>query len=51
VELKANGEKASKSVEFRVTVKASSIFGWIGIALIVVVIAGLALLFRWLGRR
>jgi uncharacterized membrane protein len=51
VEIRANGEKVSKPVEFRVTVKASSLFGWIGIALIVVVIAGLALLFRWLGRR
>jgi uncharacterized membrane protein len=51
VEVRANGEKASKAVEFRVTVKASSIFGWIGIALIVIVIVGLALLFRWLGRR
>ena len=39
------------AVEFRVTVKASSLFGWIGIALIVLVIAGLGLLFRWLGRR
>lgn len=51
VEIRANGEKISKPVEFRVTVKASSLFGWIGIAIIVVVIAGLALLFRWLGRR
>jgi uncharacterized membrane protein len=51
VEIRANGEKVSKPVEFRVTVKASSFFGWIGIALIVIVIAGLALLFRWLGRR
>ena len=51
VEIRANGEKVSKPVEFRVTVKASSLFGWIGIALIVMVIAGLALVFRWLGRR
>ena len=51
LELKANGEKVSKPIEFRVTVKASSIFGWIGIALIVLVIGALALLFRWLGRR
>jgi uncharacterized membrane protein len=51
VEVKAIGEKASKSIEFRVTVKASSIFGWIGIALIVLVVLGLALIFRWLGRR
>jgi uncharacterized membrane protein len=51
VELKASGEKVAKSVELRVTVKASSLFGWIGIALIVLVIGGLAFLFRWLGRR
>jgi uncharacterized membrane protein len=51
LELKANGEKVSKPIEFRITVKASSIFGWIGIALIVLVIGALALLFRWLGRR
>ena len=51
LELKANGEKVSKPIEFRVTVKASSIFGWIGIAIIVLVIGGLAVLFRWLGRR
>jgi uncharacterized membrane protein len=51
VELRASGEKVAKSVELRVTVKASSIFGWIGIALIVLVVAGLAFLFRWLGRR
>ena len=51
VELKANGEKVSKPIEFRVTVKASSVFGWIGILIIVLVIGGLAVLFRWLGRR
>jgi uncharacterized membrane protein len=51
LELKANGEKVSKPIEYRVTVKASSVFGWIGIALIVLVILGLAGLFRWLGRR
>ncbi len=51
LELKANGEKVSKPIEFRITVKASSVFGWLGIAIIVLVIAGLAALFRWLGRR
>jgi uncharacterized membrane protein len=35
----------------RVTVKASTAWGWIGIAIIVVVIAGLSALFIWLGRR
>jgi uncharacterized membrane protein len=46
-----NGEKASKSIEFRVTVQASTAWGWIGIGIIVVVIAGLIGLFLWLGRR
>jgi len=46
-----SGEKAEKTVEMRVTVKASSAWGWIGIGLIVLVIAGLALLFMKMGRR
>ena len=46
-----DGEKASKTVEFRVTVKASTAWGWIGIAVIIFVIAGLSALFIWLGRR
>jgi uncharacterized membrane protein len=46
-----NGEKADKTVEMRVTVKASTAWGWIGIGIIVIVIAGLSALFIWLGRR
>jgi uncharacterized membrane protein len=46
-----NGEKATKSIEFRVTVQASTAWGWIGIGIIVVVVAGLIGLFLWLGRR
>ena len=46
-----DGEKASKTIEFRVTVKASTAWGWIGIAVIIFVIAGLSALFIWLGRR
>ena len=46
-----DGEKASKTIEFRVTVKASTAWGWIGIGLIIFVIAGLSALFIWLGRR
>jgi uncharacterized membrane protein len=46
-----NGEKSDKTVEMRVTVKASTAWGWIGIALILLVIAGLASLFVWMGRR
>lgn len=51
VSLKINGEKASKDMEFRVSVKASSAWAWIGIAIIVVVIALLTITFRKLGRR
>ncbi|NWF91444.1 MAG: hypothetical protein HXY46_00890 [Syntrophaceae bacterium] len=46
-----NGEKAEKTVEMRVTVKASTAWGWIGIGIIVFVIAGLSVLFIRLGRR
>ena len=51
VSVNVEGEKASKAIEFRTTVKASSAWGFIGIGIIVVVIAGLFGLFRWLGRR
>jgi len=46
-----NGEKSDKTIEMRVTVKASTAWGWIGIGVIVLVIAGLSALFVWLGRR
>ncbi len=46
-----NGEKSDKTVEFRVTVRASTAWGWIGIAIILIVIAGLSVLFVKLGRR
>jgi len=46
-----NGEKSDKTIEMRVTVKASTAWGWIGIGIIIVVIAGLSALFMWLGRR
>ncbi|UCH23056.1 MAG: hypothetical protein JSU83_07570 [Deltaproteobacteria bacterium] len=51
VTFKIDGQKVSKGMEYRVTVKASSAWGWIGIGIIVFVIAGLTGLFRWLGRR
>jgi len=51
VSINVEGEKASKIIEFRTTVKASAAWGWIGIGIIVVVIAGLFGTFRWLGRR
>ncbi len=46
-----NGEKSDKTVEMRVTVKASTAWGWAGIGIIIFVIAGLSALFIWLGRR
>jgi uncharacterized membrane protein len=51
VAVSVEGEKATKSLEFRATVKASAAWGWVGIGIIVAVIAGLFGLFRWLGRR
>ncbi len=51
VGIMTNGEKSDKTVEMRVTVKASSAWGWIGIGLILLVIAGLSFLFIKMGRR
>ena len=51
VSVNVEGEKASKPIEFRITVRASSAWGWIGIGIIVLVVVGLTGLFRWLGRR
>ena len=51
ISINVEGEKASKIIEFRSTVKASAAWGWIGIGIIVIVIGGLFGLFRWLGRR
>ena len=51
VGVKVEGEKAAKMLEFRTSVKASGAWGWIGIGIIVAVIAGLFGLFRTLGRR
>jgi uncharacterized membrane protein len=51
VGVKVEGEKASKTLEFRTSVKASGAWGWIGIGIIVAVVAGLFGLFRMLGRR
>ena len=46
-----NGEKSDKTVEMRVTVRASTAWGWIGIGIILLVIAGLSVMFMRLGRR
>lgn len=51
VAVKIEGERAAKSLEFRTMVKASAAWGWVGIGIIILVIAGLLTLFRALGRR
>ncbi|MBW2066051.1 MAG: hypothetical protein JRJ03_14125 [Deltaproteobacteria bacterium] len=51
VAVRIEGEKSNKDLEFRVTVRPSTAWGWIGIGIIVIVIAGLVVLFIRLGRR
>jgi uncharacterized membrane protein len=51
VEVRVQGNDAQDTAEFRVTVNSSSVWGWIGIGIIVVVIGGLVILFRLYGRR
>lgn len=51
VGLLINGEKSDKTIEMRVTVRASTAWGWIGIGIILLVIAGLSTLFILFGRR
>jgi len=52
VSLSADGERgSSKSVEMRITVKAPTAWGWIGVGLIALAICGMGGLFVWLGRR
>ena len=51
VAVSVQGEKATDEVEFRVTVKASSTWGWIGVAIIILVLVGLSIIFKLLGRR
>jgi uncharacterized membrane protein len=51
VSIQAEGEKANQDTEFRVTIKAASAWGWIGVGIIAAVIIGLAIIFRVLGRR
>jgi len=43
--------RVTKPLEFRVTVKASTAWGWIGVGIIALVVVGLVFLFVRLGRR
>lgn len=51
VSLNIDAGKVSRDLELRVTVKASTAWGWIGIGIIVFVLVGLVILFVKLGRR
>jgi uncharacterized membrane protein len=47
----ANSPETNKSVDFRVTVSTPTIWGWIGFAIVALVVLGLAVVFFRLGRR
>ncbi len=51
VNVSVRGQRVSKSLELRVTVKASTAWSWVGIGIILLVIAGLVVLFIRMGRR
>lgn len=51
ITLKANSERGADSLEMRVTVLTSTMWGWAGIGIAAGVIAGLIIMFRRLGRR
>jgi uncharacterized membrane protein len=51
VGVQVGNDKVNKDLEFRTTVKASPVWGWIGIGIIVLVVLGLFAMFRFLGRR
>jgi len=51
ITLRASGEQASKSIDVRVTVETPTIWGWVGVGIIVLVIAGLAYIFMRFSRR
>jgi uncharacterized membrane protein len=51
INFKADTGSISQDMDVRVTVLTPTIWGWVGIIVIVVVIAGLAVLFMKLGRR
>jgi uncharacterized membrane protein len=51
INLKADNASISANMDLRVTVVTSSIWGWVGIIIVVLVIAGFAVVFMKLGRR
>ena len=51
ITLRANSKEVSDKLELRVTVLTPSIWGWVGILIVLLVIAGLGVIFWRLGRR
>ncbi|MBW2072600.1 MAG: hypothetical protein JRI89_15280 [Deltaproteobacteria bacterium] len=51
VSISVQGEKAQKDLELRVTVRAATLWAWVGIGLIVLVVAGMVVMFMKMGRR
>ncbi len=51
ITLRADGEEINESMSIRVTVVTPTIWGWVGIIIVLVVIAGLVVMYRQLGRR
>ncbi|HEX6922826.1 MAG TPA: NEW3 domain-containing protein [Bacillales bacterium] len=51
VKMKANADEASDSAEFRISVKTSLLWGWVGVLVVIAVLAGIYYLFRTYGRR
>lgn len=51
VNIKAQTPEASDSADFRVTVETSALWGWVGVLIIALVVAGIYYLFRRYGRQ
>ena len=51
VVLTANGKQTKDDIDIRVTVEASTVWGWVGVGIIVLVIAGIAYVFTRFSRR
>ena len=51
ITLKADSDRGADSLQLRVTVLTSTLWGWAGIGIVAGVIAGLIIMFRRLGRR
>ena len=51
ITLRASGKQASDSIDIRVTVETPTVWGWVGVGIVVLVIAGLAFIFMRFSRR